>query len=226
MDGGAGSVDAMGRIGVLVVGVTLTLGGWSARADAHICPYAAQIPVGRSSTVPVYVTVESEATPDVEVDVPPALHLENAGAPKGWTFTRDGQVLRFRGPAFSPFTCPSFAIVVTAPTKGAYPMTVVQRDAHGKVTAKTTTDPAQRLSPGYAPTVYAGVKPPSTSSGTSLSGTTIAGIALLAAGVLMAIALGRRALRARREGEREGELQDRLDEFRKQTRDRSEGPQP
>jgi hypothetical protein len=216
----------MGRLGVLVVAVTLTLAGWSARADAHICPYAAQIPVGRSSTVPVYVTVESRATPDVEIDVPPELHLENAGAPKGWTFTRNGQVLRFRGPGFSPFTCPSFAIVVTATTKGAFPMTVVQRDSHGNVIAKTTTDPTQRLSPGYAPTVYAGVKPPSTSGGTSLSGTTIAGIALMGVGVVMAIALGRRALRDRREGEREGELQDRLDEFRKQTRDRSEGSQP
>jgi hypothetical protein len=214
----------MGRLGVLVVAVTLTLVGWSARADAHICPYSAQIPVGRSSTVPVYVTVESEATPDVEVDVPPELHLERAGAPKGWTFTRKGQILRFRGPAFSPFTCPSFAIVITAPTKGVYPISVVQRDAHGNVTRRTTTDPKQRLSPGYAPTVYAGVKPPSTSSGTSLSSTTIAGIALLAAGVLMAIALVRRARRARREDEREGELQDRLDEFRKQTRDRSAGP--
>jgi hypothetical protein len=214
----------MGRLGVLMVAVTLALGGWSARADAHICPYAKQIPVGRSSTVPVYVTVESRATPDVEVDVPPGLHLENAGAPKGWTFARDGQVLRFRGPAFSPFSCPSFAIVVTAPAKGVYPMSVVQRDAHGNVITKTTTDPAQRLSPLYAPTVYAGVKPPSTSGGTSLSGTTIAGIALLAAGVLMAIALGRRALRARREDEREGALQDRLDEFRKQARDRSGDP--
>jgi hypothetical protein len=216
----------MGRLGVLLVAVTLTLGAWSARADAHICPYAAEIPVGRSSTVPVFVTVEATATPDVEVAVPAALRLENAAAPKGWTFTRNGQVLRFRGPSLPPFTCPSFAIVVTAPAKGAYPMSVVQRDAHGKVVGRTTTDPAQRLSPGYAPTVFAGMKPPSTSGGTSLSPTTIAGIALIAVGAAMAIALGRRALHARREGEREAELQDRLDEFRKQTRDRSEGAQP
>ena len=215
----------MRRLGVLLVGVTLTLGAWCARADAHICPYAAEIPVGRSSTVPVYVTVESAATPDVEVHVPSGLRLENAAAPKGWSFTRNAQVLRFRGPAFPPFTCPSFAIVVTAPAKGAYPMSVVQRDAHGNVIGRTTTDPSQRLSPGYAPTVYAGVKPPSTSGGTGLSATTIAGIALIGVGVVMAIALGRRALRARREDKREGELQDRLGEFRKQTRDRSEGAQ-
>src|SRR5947209_13479670 len=134
----------MRRLGVLLVGVTLTLGGWSARADAHICPYAAEIPVGRSSTVPVHVTVESTATPDVEVDVPSELRLENVAAPKGWSFTRNGQVLRFRGPAFPPFGCPSFAIVVTAPAKGAYPISVVQRDAHGNVIGRTTTDPTQR----------------------------------------------------------------------------------
>ncbi len=189
----------MGRLGVLFVVVTLTLGGWSARADAHVCPSAAKIPVGRSSTVPVYVTVESERTPDVEVGVPTELRLENAGAPKGWKFTRNGQVLRFHGPAFAPFTCPAFAIVVTAAAKGAYPLSVVQRNAKGRVIARTTTDPTQRLSPGYAPTVYAGVNPPSSSSGTKLSGTTIAGIALVSVGVLMALALARRALRSRRE---------------------------
>src|SRR5205085_5268139 len=122
--GRTGSFDAMRRLGVLLVGVTLTLDGWSARADAHICPYVSEIPVGRSSTVPVHVTVESTATPDVEVRVPSGLRVENAAAPPGWSFTRNAPVLRFRGPGFPPFSCPSFAIVVTAPSKCAYPISV------------------------------------------------------------------------------------------------------
>src|SRR2546429_1414340 len=108
--GTPGSVDMMRRAGVLMALVVLTLSGWSARADAHVCPSAVKIPVGRSSSVPVYVTVESEATPDIEVGVPPELRLETVTAPTGWKFTRAGQTLRFRGPALSPFTCPSFTI--------------------------------------------------------------------------------------------------------------------
>jgi hypothetical protein len=185
-----------------------------------VCPYAAQIPVGQSSTVPVYVTVESLATPDVEVDVPSELRLENAAAPQGWKFTRDGQTLRFRGPAFSPFTCPSFGIRVTAPAKGVFPISVTQRDAHGDVITRSITDPQQRLSPGYSPTVYAGVKPPSPSNGDGPSGTTMAGLALVGLGVVLAAGFGWRARRGRRAEAREAELQDRLDEFRKQTRDR------
>jgi hypothetical protein len=216
----------MRRVGVLTVLIVLTLGGWSPRADAHVCPSAVKVPVGRSATVPVYVTVESEATPDIEVDVPAALWLENVAAPTGWKFTRDGQILRFRGPAFAPFTCPSFTISVTAPTKGAFPISVVQRNAHGDVTARSTADAGQPLNPGSSPTVYAGVKPPSPSGGGGPSGTTIAGIALVAIGVVAGVALALRTRRPRRnEDEREAELEDRLEEFRKQTRDRSERSQ-
>ncbi len=215
----------MRRVCVLAALVALTLGGWSTRADAHICPSAVKVPVGRPTSVPVYITVENEPTPDVEVDVPPDLHLENVGAPKGWTFTKKGQVLRFRGPAFSPFTCPSFAIMVTAPTKGVYPISVVQRNARGVVIERSTADSGQPVNPGSSPAVYAGVNPPSPSGGGGLSGTTIAGVALVGAGIVMAVALIRRARRARREDERDAALQDRLDEFKKQARDRSERPQ-
>jgi hypothetical protein len=221
----AGSVDAVRRVGVLTMLIVLTLGGWSPRADAHVCPSAVKVPVGRSATVPVYVTVESERTPDIEVDVPAALRLENVAAPTGWKFTREGQALRFRGPAFAPFTCPSFTISVTAPAKGAFPISVVQRNAHGDVTARSTADPGQPLNPGSSPTVYAGVKPPSPPGGSGPSSTTIAGIVLVAVGVVAAIALGLRTRRSRREDEREDELEDRLEEFRKQARDRSERSQ-
>jgi hypothetical protein len=210
----------MRRAGVLMALVVLTLSGWSARADAHICPSAVKIPVGRSSSVPVYVTVESEATPDIEIGVPPELRLETVTAPTGWKFTRAGQTLRFRGPALSPFTCPSFTISVTAPAKRVFPISVVQRDAHGDLITRSTADAGQPLNPGSSPRVYAGVKPPSPSSGDGPSGTTIAGLALVGLGVVGAVAFGWRSRRGQGEDAREAELQDRLDEFRKQTRDR------
>jgi hypothetical protein len=212
----------MRRVGVLTVLVVLTLGGWSPRADAHVCPSAVKVPVGRSATVPVYITVESVPAPDIEAVVPAELHLESVVAPTGWKFTRDGQTLRFRGPVFAPFTCPSFTISVTAPAKGAFPISVVQRDLHGDVTARSTADAGQPLNPGSSPTVYAGVKPPSPPGGGGPSGTTIAGIALVALGVVAGVALALRTRRARREDE----LEDRLEEFRKQARDRSERSQP
>jgi hypothetical protein len=217
-----------GLLGVLVVAFT------PAPASAHICPVAAQIPVGRSTTVNVGVTVEQATVPDVEITVPNGLRLDGADPKPGWTVVRRGPVLRYHGGPITQFTCAYFPIAVTAPVRGAFGIPVVQRDTSGKVVARSTPDPsvpADRLLDQF---VYAGVKPPSppgTSSGPSV--VLIAGAALIGAAIIFA---GVVAWRSRGRGEdddedeafedddRDAELRARLDRFRTRAPDRTSGP--
>jgi len=201
---------------VLIAGIAVAVS--PGRAWAHICPVAAQVPIGRTSTVTVAVTVESVPVPDIEIDVPPALRLDRVDPVKGWTFTRTGQIIRYHGPPFDPITCQYFAIGVTPVSKGAFVIPVIQRDAKGNVLSHTGLGENRLLDT----VVYAGVKPHAAgaSSGGGVSLVTVAGALLVVIGVAFAIVLAVRARRTRRAEEREDELQERVDAFRKQVRDR------
>jgi uncharacterized protein YcnI len=200
-------------------------------AWAHICPVAAEIPVGRSATVDVGVTVENAVVTDVEVDIPAGLQLDAVDTKAGWTFTRTGAgtstaTVRYRGGPIQPYTCEYFSLRVTAPAQGAFGVAVVQRNAAGTVVARSVPDPNSTASHVLDQYVYAGVKPPSPSSSSKgLSAATIAGIALIGGGVALFVLIRVRDRRARRldgdstknDAEREAEIRARLEEFRART---------
>ena len=139
----------------------------------------------------------------------------NGSIPRpGWTSTRKGSTIRYRGGAIQPFTCEYFSLGVTATTKGAFGVAVTQRTADGTVVVRTRPDPASAQSQLLDQFVYAGVAPPKrpgSSSGPST--TTIAGIALVIFGVVMFAVLGIRSYRRRG-------LEARVDQFKKRTPDR------
>ncbi len=229
-------VSAFATASLLVVGTM--------PASAHICPVAVEIPVAASSTIDVGVTVEGGAVPDVEIDVPAGLTLDRVDAKAGWTVTRTGSTLRYHGGPIAAFTCEYFPLVVTAPSRGSFGVTVVQRDAAGTVVARSVPDPNSTASRVLDQYVYAGVKPPKApSSSKGLSTATLAGIALIGVGVVVFSALVVRDRRRRRDvvdddrvdddgdehGEgrsdaraREEELRARVEQFRA----RKPGPRP
>jgi hypothetical protein len=216
---------------------TLVVALTGATASAHICSQPAQIPVGTTTTVSVGVTVEQATVPDVQIEVPSGLRLDRVDPVAGWLVVRRGSVLHYRGGPIPPYSCKYFPIGVTATVRGAFGIPVVQRDASGKVVARTTPDPnsaADRLLDQF---VYAGVTPPSpagTSSGPSI--VVIAGVLLIGIGV---VAGGVMAWRSRRRGDdedddadgdttsaddRDAELRARLERFRTRAPDRTPGP--
>jgi len=211
---------------------TLLVGLAATPASAHICPVPALIPVGSSSTVNVGVTVEQPTVPDVEIDVPSGLRLDRVDPRDGWTFTRRGSVLRFRGGPIEPYTCEYFPIQVTAAARGTFGIPVVQRDASGSVVARTTPDPGSAQDRVLDQFVYAGVKPPST-PGTSkrpsivvLTGISLIGVGVVAAGVGAWRSRGRLDDEdddddADSEHERDAQLQSRLEQFRTRVPDRA-----
>ena len=210
----------------LATGATLAL--TVAPASAHICPLPAEIPVGQPSTINVGVTVEGTAVPDVEISVPAGLRLERVDPKAGWTFTRRGSSVRDRGGPIPAFRCKYFSLGVTAPTRGAFGISVVQRAADGKIVARSTPDPNNASDRALGQIVYAGVKPPPAPSGSkSPSAATIASVALVAIGAVMAGVLAFRAWRARGRDEededdetnRDAELRARVERFKKQTPD-------
>ncbi|MDP9334918.1 MAG: hypothetical protein M3Q30_16635 [Actinomycetota bacterium] len=220
---------------VTAVATAADLGLTVAPAWAHICPRPVVINVGQPSTIAVGVTVEATAVPDVEVSVPAGFRLDRVDAKAGSTTTRRGSSLRYRGGPIARFTCEYFSLGVTARTRGAFGIAVVQRAADGKVVARSTPDPSNATDRVLGQIVYAGIKPPSAATGPSgLSATTIASIALVGIGVVMLGALGFRAWRERgldendddgdgdaadREITREAELRARLERFKKRTPD-------
>jgi hypothetical protein len=172
-----------------------------------------QIPVGQPSTVAVGVTVENATVTDVEVGLPAGLRLDRVDPKSGWTSTRAGSTVRYRGGTIHQFTCEYFSLGVTATTKGAFGIAVTQRTADGTVVARTVPDPTSAQDQLLDQFVYAGVAPPkrpSTSSGPSL--TTIGGIVLVGFGVVMFFVLWLRARRARK-------LDERLEQFKQRTPD-------
>ncbi len=189
-------------------------------AFAHICPIAAEIPVGQPGTIDVGVTVENATVTDVEITLPAGLQLNRVDPKSGWTFTRSGSTVRARGGSIAPFTCEYFALGVTAPTAGTFGVTVIQRNASGLVVARSVPDPAVAQDRVLDQFVYAGVKPPappSTSSGPSA--VLIAGGVLVGLGVVMALVVGIRSRRGYDDDSDEDEGEDDRD-------DRSDGEGP
>jgi hypothetical protein len=208
---------------VAAVLVALTLGWTPGIADAHVCPVAAIIPVGQPSNVTVAVTVEAVPVPDVQIDIPTGLQIVHVVPFAGWKITQSGQSIRYvgeNGTTIAPFTCHYFAVQLTANVKGAFAIPVTQRDAQGNVVARTAPTGDQKINPYFIQTVYAGEKPPAP-PGRGISGTVVAGGGLIGFGVLMFGFLGVRSWRARRADQREAEIDERLEEFKKQTRDRA-----
>jgi hypothetical protein len=172
-------------------------------AFAHICPIAAEIPVAHPGTIDVGVTVENATVTDVEITLPAGLQLNRVDPKPGWTVTRSGATVRYRGGSIAPFTCEYFSLGVTAPTAGSFGVTVIQRNASGVVVARSVPDPAVAQDRVLDQFVYAGVKPPvppSTSSGPSA--VVIAGGVLVGLGVVMAVVV---AIRSRRGDENEND---------------------
>jgi hypothetical protein len=210
------------KLGALFVLVTAGVGTFGAPADAHICPVTAVIPVGRPATITVAATVEGVPVPDVEIDVPAQLRLERVDRLPGWTVDRRGQTARFHGPPITPYTCMYFSIGVTARAKGAYAMSVFERDAEGRVVARSTLKGALSSHNPYAvQRVYAGVSPPSPGGGGGPSATAIAGVALIGLGVVGVGVLRVRSRRDRRRHEPKTDLDTTIEEFKRQARDRS-----
>jgi hypothetical protein len=185
----------------------------AAPAGAHICQVPVQIPVGQPATAAIGVTVENATVTDVEVGLPAGLRLDRVYPKAGWKATRSGSTVHYTGGIIASFTCEYFSLGVTATTKGAFGITVVQRTATGTVVARSIPDPTSPNSQVLDQFVYAGVEPPkrpSTSSGPSVA--TIGGIALVGFGIVMFAGLWLRARRARR-------VDARLEEFKKRTPD-------
>ncbi len=220
---------------VLAVATVLATGGVLGLglppAAAHVCARPDEIPVARAATIDVGVTVEDATVPDVEIRVPSGLRLDRVDPVPGWTFTRSGSTVRFRGGPFLPFTCEFFSLGVTAPVAGAFGITVIQRNAAGAVVARAVPDPNSPTDRVLDQFVYAGVKPPpvpGTSSGPSV--VVIGGIVLVGLGVVMGVVA---MIRGRRgpgddesdeggEGDDESldpELQARLERFKKKKPD-------
>jgi uncharacterized protein YcnI len=218
------------------VAVAATLAFGVGPAAAHICPVPVEIPVGQPSAIDVGVTVEGATVPDVEITIPAGLRLDRVDAKPGWTFTRTGSTVRFRGGPIAAYTCEYFSFGATAKAQGSFGITVVQRTAAGVVVARSEPNPANAQDRALGQIVYAGVRPPAAASGSSgPSAATIAGIALVCLGVFLVGALTFRARRARRldaEEEdvgadpagREAELQARLEQFKKRSPGRPPRP--
>jgi hypothetical protein len=214
----------------VATGATLAL--TVAPASAHICPLPAEILVAQPSTIDVGVTVEATAVPDVEISVAAGLRLDRVDPKAGWTFTRRGSSVRYRGGPIPAFKCQYFSLGVTAPTRGAFGISVVQRAADGKIVARSSPDPNNASDRALGQIVYAGVKPPPAASGSKgPSAATIASVALVGIGAVMAGVLAFRAWRARgadeddegesdnREIDRDAELRARVEQFKKRTPD-------
>jgi len=191
------------RLAVLALAASVATTGALATdilpAAAHICPVPVEIAVGQPATIAVGVTVEDTPVSDVTVTIPAGLQLDRVDAKEGWTITRTGADVRLRGGPIPRFDCRYFSFGVTAPAAGSFGIPVVQRTADGKIVARSIPDPASAQSRVLDQWVYAGVKPPSTSSGSGgTSLTTIAGIALVALAVVLVAILGVRTWRDRR----------------------------
>lgn len=210
----------LGFVVVCTLGAAPATIATSGVAGAHTCATPVEIPVGEPVGVTVGVTVEGTPVPDIEIVAPPELQLASVDPSPDWTLVADGQRVRATGPAVPANSCKFFTLRVTAVEKGAYGITVVQRDANGTVVAESAPVPGQAIEQTSVQGVYAGVKIP-TGESTGPPVALWAGVGLLVvAGTILATV----SLRNRRAAAREDELEDRLEEFRKQARARRSGP--
>jgi hypothetical protein len=200
-------------------------------ASAHLCNIAAQIKLGTPQTISVGVTVEGDTVPDVEIEVPKALHVVQVYPAVGFSATRTGQNVRFRGGPIQPYTCQYFSLGVTATQKGAFVVPVTQRTADGKVVSQTR-DPGVTPNPLLVQVVYAGVAPPPSANGSS-SGTSpvlYVGVGVIALALIVLLVGGIRAWRNRgldddyeddEEAGDEDDLDARVAAFKRQAQDRA-----
>jgi hypothetical protein len=195
-------------------------------ASAHLCTYADQIAVGRTQTISVGVTVESQPVPDVEIQIPAGLRIDRVDPAPGFHIARTGQSVRYRGGPIAAYTCAYFTLGVTAPAQGVFTIGETQRTANGSVVVHTTTNPTGAPDPRFEQVVYAGVKPPASPStgGASTSPVLYLGLGLVGVAVIVLVGLAIRSWRRNRayddEESEDEELAARVEEFKKQARDR------
>jgi hypothetical protein len=107
-------------------------------ASAHQCTTAAQIPVGKSTTVSVGVTIESISPKDIAIVIPPGMQVDQIFPHSGgWTgrpyhASKGAEVLYEKG-SLSPYSCAYFPIRVTVKARGVYVLSVDQLLPDGTV---------------------------------------------------------------------------------------------
>jgi hypothetical protein len=217
-------------LGVLVGLLAPTVVGVGT-ASAHLCTVAAQITLGTPQTISVGVTVEDSTVPDVEIEVPKALHIDRVDPSPGFGFTRNGQNVRFRGGPIQPFTCQYFSLGVTANQKGAFVVPVTQRTADGTVVSQTNATPGVTPNPLLIQVVYAGVTPPPSPSNSSSSSSPLLyiGIGIVVLALIALLVGGIRSWRNRgldddyeeEADEEEDDLDARVEAFKRQAQDRA-----
>lgn len=107
-------------------------------ASAHQCTTAAQILVGKSTTVSVGVTIESTSPKDIAIVIPPGMQVDQIFPHSGgWTgrpyhASKGTEVLYEKG-SLAPYSCAYFPIRVTVKARGVYVLSVDQLLPDGTV---------------------------------------------------------------------------------------------
>jgi uncharacterized protein YcnI len=214
----------MRRMAGLLLLVSALWMGVADPAAAHNCASDQVIPLGQMSTLQIGVTIPDHGPTGIEVTgvdvtLPAPLRIDRIDPKAGWTIAQKGQTIEYRGPAIKPGDpCPIFFLGVTPTEPGAYQLRIVQFDAAGNVVGDYGADPTAPPNP-LVPTVYAGVDPPSP-GGDSVSTVAIAGAVLVGIALLSIVVMSVRSRRLRRAEERDAEIDERVEEFKKQARDR------
>jgi hypothetical protein len=163
------------RFLVSTVVVAAMLVATAGPAAAHRCTSPAQIPVGKSTTVSVGVTIEASSPKHVSVLIPAGMQVDQIfPATGGWTGrlfppTAPKEVLYERG-SFDPYSCVYFPIRVSVKARGVYVLSVDQLLPDGTEVRYPTSDeffvingktenpqPGAPPNPLFEQVVYAGV---------------------------------------------------------------------
>lgn len=107
-------------------------------AAAHQCTSAAQMEVGKPTTLSVGVTIESASPKYISVLIPPNMQVNHIfPATSGWTGRifppKPGNEVLYERGSFEPFSCAYFPIRVTAKARGVYVLSVDQMLPDGQV---------------------------------------------------------------------------------------------
>ena len=117
---------------ILVAGMA----GTASPASAHACTTAASIPVGKSSTVNVGVTIEATPPQLIAIAIPPDVDLNEPFPSNDWTGEKrpiripGGQIVTsaiYEGGKATPYSCAYFPVSITPHTKGVYVLTAYQK---------------------------------------------------------------------------------------------------